>query len=242
MKKTLIRQRVWLSRVKRRSQANLFFAGLPPTSGGPPANPSPPSNPDFYTLRVRQRPFVQRQQLSSVRLFKRRRNKTALYLHFAATKVLVAVPNVVDVAVASAMSVLSNAGLGSSETFKPSLTVPLGIVISQNPTSLMPPVLSGSIVALVISTGWDTVPDVGNKTLVAAVTAIVAAGLIPSINEVPLLGVPPGTVIAQQPLPQTRVFPGATVVIAVAKAPPPGTVRAQLPSVADLVAVQVNLQ
>lgn len=240
MKRTLTRQRIWLGPLKRRSAANIFFAGL--AGGGPPSNPPPPVNSDFYILRSKQRPLYQRLQLLTVRPRKRHRNKTALYQHFAATKVLVAVPGVVGIAIESAMSVLANAGLVSSETFEGSLSVPAGIVISQNPTADMPPVLVGSTVVLLVSTGWVLVPNVDNLLVGAAVAAIIAAGLIPKINEVPVLGLPAGTVIDQQPPPEARALAGNVVTIVISKLPPPGTVRAQLPPMSDLVAVQVNLQ
>src|SRR5262249_23715338 len=86
----------------------------------------------------------------------------------------VAVPNVVGLTQAAAATAITNAGLTvGAITTASSTTVPSGSVISQNPTSGTQ-VVTGSAVALVVSTGPPKVatPNVVGLTQTAASAAI----------------------------------------------------------------------
>jgi beta-lactam-binding protein with PASTA domain len=132
----------------------------------------------------------------------------------------VAVPNVVGSPQAAAQTALTAAGLtvGVVSTAN-SLTVPLGSVISQNPTAGTN-VAAGSAVDLVVSLGV-TVPDVVGSPQAAAEAAIVAAGLtVGTVTTAMSETVPTGNVISQTPAGGINVSPGSAVALVISSGPP----------------------
>ncbi|MHC4434260.1 MAG: PASTA domain-containing protein, partial [Planctomycetota bacterium] len=128
------------------------------------------------------------------------------------------VPGVVGQPQADAEVAIRDAGLMvGALTSEHSGTVPLGHVISQNPTagSLVP---EGSAVDLVISLGPVTVPDVVGLAQADAQTAIEAAGLtVGTVNQQNSVTVPVGAVISQVPVGGTQVAPGSAVDLVVSR-------------------------
>ena len=91
-------------------------------------------------------------------------------------------------------------------------------VIAENaPAGTVEP--TGSAVNLTVSLGSVTVPDVQGDTQNAAVQALSAAGLIPTV-ALQQACINPGHVISQQPAAGTNVRPGATTRITVDTANP----------------------
>jgi PASTA domain len=90
---------------------------------------------------------------------------------------------------------------------------PPGTVIAQNaPAGTVEP--TGSAVNLTVSLGSVTVPDVEDDTQTAAVQALSAAGLIPTVG-LQQACINPGHVISQEPAAGTHVRVGATTRITV---------------------------
>jgi serine/threonine-protein kinase len=118
------------------------------------------------------------------------------------------VPNVVGTKTATAVARLKAAGLGSQVTTVAAKAA-AGVVLSENPkpgTS----VAKGSTVALQVSKGQTTVPDVTGQPATAAKAAIKAAGLVPVEFQVPGAE-PKGTVTAQKPTANSKLPRGSKV-------------------------------
>ena len=126
----------------------------------------------------------------------------------------VAVPNVVGLQKALAITTIVNNGLTlGTVTNEFSTTVPADSVISQNPAAgtLLSP---GSAVALVVSSGPPSVqvPSVVGLPQAAATTAIVNSGLtLGSLTSASSTTVPVGSVISQDPVAGTPVPSGSLV-------------------------------
>ena len=139
----------------------------------------------------------------------------------------VAVPNVVGIKEILAVRKLREAGLtvtsgtGGNSSIKrvPSSTVPVAIVISQDPQA-GDKVPKGKLVNLQVSAGAPeaVVPDVRGKSLTDAIEALAARGLRASAMDVPS-SKPPQTIVAQSPAPGTKVPTKTTVHINVSKGP-----------------------
>ena len=152
-----------------------------------------------------------------------------------------AVPDVVGLTQALATTALTNALLGVSITTARSTTVPIGSVISQNPTAFAIPgsptqgVAPGSTVALVIASG-TVVPNVVGQTQANATTAIIGAGLtVGTITNV--AGGTAGNVASTTPGSGTVAAPGSAVNLSVFTAAPPvagSTVRVNSQGTASL--------
>lgn len=229
MSTKIVRRRVLLSKSRRRRLLLTYLGTRPPA-------PKPnPVNPDFYALLLRK---PASKLIRKKRPHRKRKNIFRLYL--ASQVRPVAVPNVVLDLVATALTVLEAISLIPAQTFKASLLVPAGRVISQTPLPgrLVPP---NTIVNLVVSTGSSEVPNLINETVVVAVEQILSLALIPSIAERPTDSVAPGTVVAQEPIAGTDALVGSTVFITIAVAFPPGAARDELPSLQDLVSVTVTV-
>jgi len=136
--------------------------------------------------------------------------------------VLVTVPDVVGVQVASALGALQAAGLLYTVTEECDDSAPAGEVISQSPAggSSVP---QGTTVALTVSTGPCNaiVPDVVGLTLEAAQAALSVYNFTVNVTEVCSDTVPAGSVISQNPVGGTPVTEGATVNLVVSTGPCP---------------------
>jgi beta-lactam-binding protein with PASTA domain len=121
---------------------------------------------------------------------------------------VVPVPNVVGQKTAAAVAKLKAVGLGAQVTTV-SATTAAGTVLAENPQAGTR-VGKGSTVALRVSKGQATVPDVRGQDVASAKAALTAAGLVPTVFQVP--GVEPkGTVTGQNPLPNKKVARGSKV-------------------------------
>ena len=130
----------------------------------------------------------------------------------------VSVPNVVGQTQAAATSAITGAGLTVTTSSAPSSTVPIGTVISENPTAGTA-VNGGSAVNLVISTGV-AVPNVVGQTQAAATSAITAAGLVlGTVTTASSTTVPSGSVISESPAAGTLVNGGSAVALVVSTGP-----------------------
>jgi eukaryotic-like serine/threonine-protein kinase len=117
------------------------------------------------------------------------------------------------------LTVTSGTGGNSSIKRVPSATVPVAIVISQDPQA-GDKVPKGKLVNLQVSTGPPeaVVPDVRGKTLTDAIETLAGRGLRASAMDVPS-SKPPQTIVAQDPAPGTKVPTKTTVHINVSKGP-----------------------
>jgi beta-lactam-binding protein with PASTA domain len=137
----------------------------------------------------------------------------------------VAVPNVLNQTQSAATLTITGAGLVlGTLTQQSSTTVPAGSVISQNPAAGTN-VAVGSAIALVVSSGPVSVPNVVSLTQAAATTAISFAGLaVGTVSTESNATVPSGSVISQNPAAGTSVAAGSAVALLVSTgpvAPPP---------------------
>jgi serine/threonine-protein kinase len=127
---------------------------------------------------------------------------------------MVSVPNVVGMAQADAQASIVAAQLAvGTVTTANSDTVPVGLVISQNPAggSQAP---QGSSVSLVVSSGpaMVSVPALAGMTEPEARTVLGAAGLATgSVTTGNSATVPAGNVISQDPAAGASVLPGTAV-------------------------------
>ena len=130
------------------------------------------------------------------------------------------VPNVVNLTQAAASSAITAAGLVVGAITTANSLVPVGNVISQNPTGGTV-VAQGSAVALVISLGPANVavPNVVNLTQAAASSAITGAGLVVGAITTANSLVPVGNVISQNPTGGTLVAPGSAVALVISLGP-----------------------
>jgi VWFA-related protein len=128
----------------------------------------------------------------------------------------VIVPNVVNLTQAGATTAITASGLVlGTISQSSSITVPAGSVISQNPNAGAS-VAVASAVALIVSTGPVTVPNVVNMTQAAATTAIAYAGLaVGTISQQSSTTVPSGNVISQNPTEGTSAVAGSAVALVV---------------------------
>ena len=121
---------------------------------------------------------------------------------------VVPVPNVVGQKTTAAVAKLKAAGLGAQVTTVPA-TAAAGTVLAENPQAGTR-VGKGSTVALRVSKGQATVPDVRGQDVASAKAALTAAGLVPTVFQVPGAQ-PKGTVTGQNPLPNKKVARGSKV-------------------------------
>jgi serine/threonine-protein kinase len=123
----------------------------------------------------------------------------------------VAVPNVVGAPVDQAKAAVIDAGLEPQVREKFNETVPAGTVISQSPEGSTT-AGKGSVLKLVVSKGPPLVdvPDVKGKNVTEAQALITAAGLVPSVQQLPG---GPGTVLNQNPGGGDRQPKGSTVTL-----------------------------
>ncbi|HVD27226.1 MAG TPA: PASTA domain-containing protein, partial [Mycobacteriales bacterium] len=123
----------------------------------------------------------------------------------------VAVPNVVGQPVDQAKAAVTEAGLEPQVREKFDETVPAGTVISQSPEGNTT-AGKGSVLKLVVSKGPPLVdvPDVKGKNVTEAQALITAAGLVPSVQQLPG---GPGTVLNQNPGGGDRAPKGSTVTL-----------------------------
>ncbi len=134
----------------------------------------------------------------------------------------VPVPDVVGQTQAAAEAAITGASLTvSNVTQQNSNSVPVGNVISQNPTggTMVAP---GSAVDIVVSLGPATVavPNVVGLGQAAAESAITGAGLtVGNITQQNSSSVPVGDVISQNPIGGTQVTPGSAVDLVVSLGP-----------------------
>jgi beta-lactam-binding protein with PASTA domain len=118
------------------------------------------------------------------------------------------VPNVVGTKTAVAVRRLRQAGLGSQVTTVPAKAA-AGIVVAESPAPGSS-VAKNSTVALRVSRGQATVPDVQGQPVADAAAALRSAGLVPATFSVPGAE-PKGTVTAQKPAAGKKVPRGSKV-------------------------------
>jgi probable HAF family extracellular repeat protein len=131
----------------------------------------------------------------------------------------VLVPNVVGDTQAQASAAIGADGLTlGAVTTASSTTVSAGIVLSQNPAAGTS-VMTGTSVALVVSSGAvlsNTVPNVVGETLTAATNTLGSAGLIlGAVTGSYSTTVAAGTVISENPPAGTSVYSGSAVSLTV---------------------------
>ncbi|WP_449386041.1 Stk1 family PASTA domain-containing Ser/Thr kinase [Cellulomonas soli] len=130
----------------------------------------------------------------------------------------VAVPDVVNMVEADAVSALTTAGFETKRTEAASTDVPEGSVISTDPAAGQQ-AATGSTVSYVVSAGPDTVtvPDVAGQTADAATKALTALGLVvdPVQEQDNNPAYERGEVTATTPAAQTPVAAGSTVKLSV---------------------------
>ncbi len=150
----IIRRRIYLGGTKRRRK---LLLRLQLTQMPPPTAQAP--NSDFFFL-----PKKRKHPLRIRKIHRRGRHSKRLLqdLYLQSRPNTVICPSVVNILLASAEAVLSIAGLGFTITVEPSLIIPANVVISQSPAAGTP-VAVGTAIALVVSSGWATIPsEVGN--------------------------------------------------------------------------------
>ena len=118
------------------------------------------------------------------------------------------VPGVVGLKTTQAVTRLKAVGLRSQITSVPAKAA-TGVVVAERPKQGTS-VAKGSTVALNVSKGQATVPDVVGQPVSAAKTALRAAGLVPVAFQVPGAE-PKGTVTAQNPASNTKAARGSKV-------------------------------
>jgi hypothetical protein len=232
----IVRRRVILPAARKRQQekaARVFLSLIPP----PPPAQAP--NKDFYTL-IHKKPRVRKKRFLNRRRAKRARLLNEL-LNLRSRPSSVTVPNVTNIALTSAESVLHNAGLLDNTIYQPSLTIAAGTVIHQDPAAGIP-VAYGTTVNLIVSSGAALVPNEIGRQIALALADVLALGLLPRVSQIPSFSAPPGTVVKQEPLPGDRVLIGSPVFFTVVIAPLPGAVRSLLPSTEDIVNVVTIIQ
>jgi serine/threonine-protein kinase len=125
----------------------------------------------------------------------------------------VAVPNVVGQPIDAAKAAIADAKLRSEVTEEFNETVPAGVVISQDPAGGAGATAGKrSLVQLVVSKGppMVEVPDVVGKPVAEAQQILTAAGLVPSVNQLPT---GPGIVRGQSPGAGDKHPKGTTVTL-----------------------------
>ena len=145
-----------------------------------------------------------------------------------------AVPSVSGLSQSAASKRLRNASLRPVVSGRASEIVPAGGAIGTEPaTGRRAP--DGSDVTLLISTGPAkvAVPHVREESIEEAEAVLEEAGLALHIDERPDSSRAAGTVLSQAPGSGTRVAPGSTVSLVIAKAAPKKQVKASVPSVLE---------
>ncbi len=133
----------------------------------------------------------------------------------------VAVPTLVGLTQAQALSALTTAGLTLANPINQvNSPQPAGTVLDSSPKSGTN-VVKGSAVALTISNGKSGVPNVVGETSVQAQADLTNAGFSPQVILVTTTAAPDGQVISQNPAAGTALAQGKIVTITVAKAPQP---------------------
>jgi eukaryotic-like serine/threonine-protein kinase len=135
-------------------------------------------------------------------------NRASLVKVSVSSAAQISVPNVVGSSTSVAVSRLKDAGLQSQVTTVADTAAP-GVVVKQTPVAGTR-VAKGSTVALNVSKGEATVPDVRGQPASDAKAALQTAGLLPVEFKVPSAQ-PKGTVTAQNPLPNKTVPRGSKV-------------------------------
>jgi len=126
------------------------------------------------------------------------------------------VPNVVGMAETSAVATIETVdGFTATATYEYHNSVPLGVVISQNPAGDTS-VDIGTVVSIVVSLGRPVVPEVVGMILAEAVAAVEAVdNLTTSTTHEYHNSVPAGVVISQDPVAGTDVDVATTVSLVV---------------------------
>jgi beta-lactam-binding protein with PASTA domain len=136
----------------------------------------------------------------------------------------VAVPNVLGKTQAEAQAAIVAAGLSMGTVAQGSSpTVPVGIVMSQNPAADVM-VIPGMAVDLVVSQGPEpvAVPDIVGRTQSDALAAVTGTGfLVGAVTEAWSAVVPAGSVVSQNPNAGMVMIPGTAVDFVVSKGPQP---------------------
>jgi eukaryotic-like serine/threonine-protein kinase len=129
----------------------------------------------------------------------------------------VVVPSLESRPLAEAQNVLKEAGLRVDVQRENSATLEADTVIRQTPTPGAK-VAEGSLVTLTVSTGSTkpTVPNVVGLTASQAKSVLASYGLVMTVAEKKDDTVDAGTIVGQEPRPETEVEKGATVTVQVA--------------------------
>jgi membrane peptidoglycan carboxypeptidase len=131
----------------------------------------------------------------------------------------VAVPDLHGLSLTEAQAVLTEAHFVVASVDERSSSAPAGTVVGQKPaahTLLM----QGSVVTLLVSTGetLTPVPALVGLDITSARTLLAAAGLLSTENVVADVSAP-GTVLSQDPAPDTLLTPGTSVVLFISSGP-----------------------
>ena len=133
-------------------------------------------------------------------------------------------PGVVNMTQAEATAAITAAGLVvGAVTQASSLSVPAGVVLSQDPAAGTLVAVNGAV-NLVVSSGVPivTLPNLAGQTLAAATATLQNAGLVVgTTTNATSTTVPSGSVISQSPAAGTQVVYGSAVNLVVSSGPPP---------------------
>jgi eukaryotic-like serine/threonine-protein kinase len=138
------------------------------------------------------------------------------------SKHMVTVPAVAGQSEQAAGTTLRKVGLNLVSSEAASITVPLGLVISQAPTAGSS-VEKGSQVRVVVSGGPGTASliDVSELTATEAIAKLKKAGFKPTTKKQTSATVPAGKVIGTEPSANTEVQEGSPVTVLVSSGPAP---------------------
>jgi len=132
---------------------------------------------------------------------------------------------------AAVRDILRSAGLKSTPvtTFADSATVPANQVIGTKPASGQTVPVNGSV-EIIVSTGKVEVPELRGQTAEQATTVLQGLGLQVKVEEKDNSVVPAGQVTGQSVAAKDRIDQGGTVVLTVARKPPPPPTPSSTPS------------
>jgi serine/threonine-protein kinase len=132
------------------------------------------------------------------------------------------VPNIVGMTCSDAEQALAKYNLKVNCTDEASKTIPVGQIISQDPTQGQK-LTAGGVVQALVSTGPGTVqiPDLTNKPSADACNTLKTLGLVCAFNLQYSSNVAQGNVISTSPAKHSSVAPGSTVTLNVSNGPQP---------------------
>lgn len=130
----------------------------------------------------------------------------------------VTVPDLAGASRADALARLAVVGLSAGAVREQDSTVAAGTVLSSSPAAGTA-TAHGTAIAIVVASGFTTVPDVAGRAGVAAGAALSAAGFAVAERTVPDGTVPDRTVLGTEPGAGVRLALGSTVTVVLSRAP-----------------------